>query len=178
MFEQQIVYRNKTNLLYLFRRKCLLYHLLALICSFIQKQQEKGFCVKNSQGQGFLFFMLAASSLTSLTTISKSISNSNLIANLQGDSSQLQVSCSEHRTEKDFRTKLKVLYCLGPCSWQSPIKLIKPTKVCQIWPGCCKFFFVYTYVWNLYEQNLYLRDLVYRIRASYSRIHHTEYLFS
>lgn len=69
---KQIVYRNKTDLLYLFRRKCLLY-LLALVCSFIEKQQEKGFCVKNSQGQGFLFLMLAASSLLSLTTVSKSV---------------------------------------------------------------------------------------------------------
>lgn len=42
---QQIVYRNKTDLLYLFRRKCLLYNLLALVHSFIEKQQEKGFCV-------------------------------------------------------------------------------------------------------------------------------------
>lgn len=178
MLGQQIVYRNKTNLFYLFRRKCLLYNLLALICSFIQKQQENSFCVKNSQGQGFLFLMMAASSLTSLTTISKSISNSNLIASLQGDISQLQVSCSEQRTEEDFMTKFKVLYCLGPCSWQSPIKLIKLTKGCQICPWCCKLFFVYAYLWNLYEQKLYVCDLVYRIRALYTRIHHTEYLFS
>lgn len=125
---QQIVYRNKINLLYLFRRKCLLYHLLALVRLFIQKQQEKGFCIKNSQGQGFLFLMLAESSLASLTTISKSISDSNLIASLQGDISQLQVSCSEHRAERDFRTKIKVSYCLSPYSCQSQIKLIKPTK--------------------------------------------------
>lgn len=116
------------NLLYLFRGKCLLYHLLALIPSFIQKQQEKGLCIKSSQGQGFLDLMLAASSLTSLTTISELVSDSNLIAILQGDISQLQVSCSKHRTEKDFRTKLKVLYCLSPYSSQSQIKLIKPTK--------------------------------------------------
>lgn len=128
MLGQQIVYKNKINLLYLFRRKCLLYHLLVLVHLFIQKQEEKGFCIKNSQGQGFLFLMLAASSLTSLTTISKSTSDSNIIASLQGHISQLQVSCSEHRTKRDFRTKLKFLYCLSPYSRQSQIKLIKPTK--------------------------------------------------
>lgn len=73
MLVKQIVYRNKTDLLYLFRRKCLLYNLLALVRSFTEKQQEKGFCVKNSQGQGFLFLMLAASSLLSLTTVSKPV---------------------------------------------------------------------------------------------------------
>lgn len=78
--------------------------------SFVHsKTAGKGLLFKNSQGQGFLFLMLAASSLNSLTTISKSISDSNLIASLQGDISQLQVSCSEHRTERDFRIKLKVL---------------------------------------------------------------------
>lgn len=71
MLVKQIVYRNETDLFYLFRRKCLLYNLLALIRSFIEKQQEKGFCVKKSQGQGFLFLMLAASSLLSLTAVFK-----------------------------------------------------------------------------------------------------------
>lgn len=89
---QQIVYRNKTNLLYLFRRKCLLYHLLADTLLFIQKQQEKCFCIENSQGQEFLFLMLAASSLTSLTTIFKPVSDSNLIVSLQEEISQLQVA--------------------------------------------------------------------------------------
>lgn len=89
---QHIVYRNKTNLLYLFRRKCLLYHLLAFILLFIQKQQEKCFCIENSQGQDFLFLMLAASSLTSLTTIFKPVSDSNLIVSLQEEISQLQVA--------------------------------------------------------------------------------------
>lgn len=114
VFGQWIVYRNKINLLYLFRRKCLLYHLLALIPSFIQKQQEKGLCIRSSQGQGVLVLMLAASSVTSLTPISKLVSDSNLIASLQGDISQLQFSCSKSRTEKDFRTKLKVLYLSQP----------------------------------------------------------------
>lgn len=94
----------------------------------MQKQQEKGLCVKSSQGQGFLVLMLAASSLTSLTPISKLVSDNNLIASLQGDISQLQVSCGKHGTEKDFRTKFKVLYCLSLYSCQSQIKLIKPTK--------------------------------------------------
>lgn len=125
MLGQQIVYRNKVNLLYLFRRKCLLYHLLALIHLFVQKQQEKSFCIKNSQGQGFLFLMWSASSFS---TISKSIPSNELIASLQGGISPLQVRCTEHRTERDFRTKLQVLYFLSLCSAQSQIKLIKPTK--------------------------------------------------
>lgn len=130
---QQIVYRNKRDLLYLFRRKCLLYNLLALVCSFIEKQQEKGFCVKYSQGQGFLFLMLAASSLLSLTTVSKSVLDNNLVASLQGDISQLQVICSECKIERDFRTKLIFLYSAPICAnlKLSSSSLLKDTQICD-----------------------------------------------
>lgn len=89
---QQTLYRNKTNLFYVFRRKWLLYYLLVLFHSFIQKQQEKGFLLRKVKVRDFCFLMLAARSLTSLTTISKPASDSNLIVSLQEEISQLQVA--------------------------------------------------------------------------------------
>lgn len=37
---------------------------------------------------------------------------------------------------------------------------------------------MHTHLWKLYEQKLYLHDLVDRIRALYTRIDHSKYLLS